>query len=222
MSVLSVAIDGPASSGKGTVARLVAHALGYGYVDTGSMYRAVAWDALQRDTDLGDEAALSQLATQLDYHCRWDGNELRIEVSGTDVTQELREQSVGQAASQVAVLPGVRAALLVRQRELGAQGGVVMDGRDIGTVVLPDADLKIFLDASIDERARRRHAELQVRGLVVPYQTVRREIEARDTQDMERTTAPLRLAPDAVHVDTTFLSARDAAEHIVALARARS
>lgn len=218
---LTIAVDGPASSGKGTVARAVARALGYQYVDTGSMYRAVALFARRRGIAWDDAPALAQLAAELRFRFDWDGELLRVEVDGEDVTGALREDAIGNGASTVSAHPAVRTALLEQQRALGARGGVVMDGRDIGTVVLPDADLKVFLDAALDERARRRHEELLRRGEVLRYAQVREAIAERDRQDREREVAPLRQAPDAVYVDTTDLTIRQAVDVLLALANER-
>jgi cytidylate kinase len=218
---IAIAVDGPASSGKGTVARGVARALGYQYVDTGSMYRSVALIALQRGMDLRGERELTALAERLQFQFVWDGDILRVVVDGIDVTSQIRRDEVGRGASDVSTLPGVRAALLGLQRALGHQGGVVMDGRDIGTVVLPDAQLKVFLDADLDERARRRHDELLRRGEVIHYTDVRDALAARDKQDTERAVAPLKAAADAVHVDTSQLTIREATDLVLALARDR-
>ncbi len=218
---ICIAIDGPASSGKGTVARAVARDLGYAYVDTGAMYRAVGLLALERGVRLDDAAALGELATRLRFQFTWAGDRLQIAVGDRDVTRRIRSERVGNAASAVAVVPAVRAALLDLQRQLGVGGGVVMDGRDIGTVILPDAELKVYLDASVDERARRRHAELSARGEGVTLDTVRAELVARDAQDSGRAVAPLRAAEDAVTVDSTALSPRQVVARVVALARER-
>ncbi len=213
---LVIAVDGPASSGKGTVARGVARALGYQYVDTGAMYRAVALTAEKRGVSWEDGPALAALAAGLDFRFSWDGDVLRVEVDGRDLTSALRREGFGRGASAVSALPEVRAALLARQRDLGRQGGVVMDGRDIGTVVLPDADLKVYLDADLEERALRRHEELLRRGTVVSYQEVLDALAARDAQDRERPVAPLRQADDAVYLDTTRLSIRQAIDAVLA------
>ncbi len=219
---LVIAVDGPASSGKGTVARQVARVLGYQYVDTGAMYRAVALVAHDRGVAWDDEPALSALAGALRFRFAWDGDLLAVFVDDRDVTREIRAEEMGEGASAVSKLPGVRTALLDLQRALGADGGVVMDGRDIGTVVLPDADLKIYLDASLEERALRRHEELLRKGEQVHYEDVLDSIAARDKQDRERAVAPLVQADDAVHVDTTDLTIRQAIDAVLALARARS
>lgn len=200
---LTIAVDGPAASGKGTVARGVARALGYQYVDTGSMYRAVALMARRAALSWDDEAGLTALTRRLRFGFRWDGDALGVTVDGEDVTRAIRADDIGLGASRVSTHPGVRSALLGLQRDLAREGGVVMDGRDIGTVVLPDADLKVFLDASLEERARRRYEELRLRGERVSPDDVRRALADRDRQDTERATAPLRPADDAVHVDST-------------------
>jgi cytidylate kinase len=218
---LSITIDGPGSAGKGTVARGVAQKLGYAYVDTGAMYRAVALAARSRGMSLDDGAAIGRLAASLTFRFRWDDDVLRLIVDGLDVTREIRTDDAGKGASLVSVHPEVRAALLDRQREMAADGGVVMDGRDIGTVVLPGAELKVFLDASLGERARRRHEELVRRGEIVHLAEVRAGLEERDRRDRERAAAPLRAAPDAVLVDTTEMTIPQAIRTVVRLARDR-
>jgi len=218
---ICIAVDGPGSSGKGTVARAVARTLGYAYVDTGAMYRAVALVALRHGIDWDDADAVAELAGRLAFEFHWDGDVLRISVDGNDVSRELRRDAIGTGASRVSRHPQVRDALLERQRNLAAQGGVVMDGRDIGTVVLPEAQLKVFLDADLEERARRRHEELLRRGEVVRFQTVLEALEARDRRDAERAVAPLKAADDAVHLDSTELTIRQAVEAVLSLAEER-
>ncbi len=217
MRELTIAVDGPASSGKGTVARRVAEALGYAYVDTGAMYRSVGFRALRAGIDPRDPARTSALALALHFGFDWHRGQLRVFVDREDVSTAIRNEQVGTAASAVAVHPGVRSALLQTQRDLGAGGGVVMDGRDIGTVVLPDADLKIFLDASLEERARRRHADL--RGTTL--ERVRSDLAARDAQDAGRSVAPLRRADDAVGIDSTRHTIDEVVHRVLELARAR-
>ncbi len=218
---LTIAIDGPGSSGKGTIARGVARTLGYQYVDTGAMYRSVALVAQQRGVDWADADACAEVALSLSFRFEWDGDVLRILVDGQDVTRAIRVDEVSTGASNVSKHPQVRAALLDLQRELGAAGGVVMDGRDIGTVVLPDADLKVYLDADVQERARRRHEELLRRGETQRYSEVLDTLAARDKQDMERETAPLKPAHDAVHIDSTSLTIRAAIDAVLSLASQR-
>lgn len=214
---IAIAIDGPASSGKGTVARFVAARLAYLYVDTGTLYRGVGLRLLRAAEDPADAAAAGRMAAALRFGFDWRDGSLHVSIDGQDETENIRGELVGRAASSVAVHPDVRAALLQTQRDLGARGGVVMDGRDIGTVVLPKAQLKIYLDASLDERARRRHAEAPG----VPLSAVRAQLAARDAQDSGRATAPLRVADDAVYVDTTGRSVEEIVLQVIALARER-
>lgn len=222
MPDIAIAVDGPGSSGKGTVARGVARVMGYQYVDTGSMYRSVALLSHERGIPWTDGPAVAHLARGLQFRFHWDGDVLRILVDGRDLTSLIRQDSVGSGASDVSIHGEVRQALLELQRKLGHQGGVVMDGRDIGTVVLPDADLKVYLDADLDERARRRHEELLRRGDLTSFHEVRDALEARDRQDRERAVAPLRQAPDAVYLDTSTLTIREATDLVLELARERA
>jgi len=222
VSGVSIAVDGPGSSGKGTVARGVAEALGFQYVDTGSMYRSVALMALRRGVPLDDEDRLEALARALRFVFDWHDGELRVHVDGEDVTKAIRENEVSRWASSVSRFHGVREALTGLQRHMADTGRVVMDGRDIGTVVLPDATLKVYLDASIEVRAQRRFAELEARGQPVDLETVRVELAERDRQDMERAEAPLRVADDAVVIDSSGLAIEQAIEAVLALAEARN
>ncbi len=215
--MIAIAVDGPASSGKGTVARRVAQLLGYQYVDTGAMYRTVGLLCLRQGVDVRDAAAAAEVARHIDFAFAFREGALVVYADGEDVSFAIRGEKVGAAASAVAVHPPVRSALLGLQRALGAAGRVVMDGRDIGTVVLPGAQLKIYLDASLDERARRRHAELPDRA----YADVRAELAARDAQDMGRATAPLKAAADAIHLDSTRLTIDEVVNEVVRLARER-
>jgi len=212
---IAIAIDGPASSGKGTVARIVAHTLGYAYVDTGAMYRTVALLAREAGIAWTDGPALGRLAAAIDFRFSWDGDVLRVAVGDRDVSEAIREAEIGMGASDVAVLPEVRAALLGTQQALGRGGAVVMDGRDIGTVVMPGADLKVYLDASPSERARRRHLEHAAKGQDLPYDAVLAEIVERDRQDSSRATAPLVVAADAVVIDSTHLDAEQVALRVL-------
>jgi cytidylate kinase len=218
---ICIAVDGPGSSGKGTIARAVAHQLGYSYIDTGAMYRAVALEALQHDIDWDDEPALAAITRRLVFDFRWDGEVLRVLLDGVDVTRDLRRDAMSTGASRVSRHAAVREALLGRQRDLAARGGVVMDGRDIGTVVLPNAELKVYLEADLDERARRRWEELVRRGDAVHYATVREALEHRDKRDRERDIAPLRPADDAVTIDTTHLTVPQATEAVLHLVEQR-
>jgi cytidylate kinase len=218
---IAIAIDGPAGSGKGTAARRLAQALGYGWIDTGAMYRAVAWAARERGVSWDDEAGLGALAARLCLVFGQDEERLTLHVDGVDVTDAIRADAVGTGASRVSRWPAVRSALLGQQRALGAAGGVVMDGRDIGTVVLTDAALKVFLDADLDERARRRTEELRGRGENVDPDAIREAMARRDAEDTQRVVAPLCAAADAVHLDATALSPDEVVAALLGLARAR-
>ncbi len=204
-----IAIDGPSGAGKSTVARLLAARLGYTYIDTGAMYRAVGWKARRDGVDPGDEAALARLCERIDVTIRHDSGGQRVLVNGTDVTSEIRTPEMGMMASAVSRSPAVRACLLTLQRRLGVQGGVVMDGRDIGTVVFPDADKKFYLDASVEERGRRRFRELAAKGMEVDLAGITEDIRTRDLQDSSRKHAPLRKAPDARYLDSSEMKIED-------------
>ncbi len=211
---LSVAIDGPAGAGKSTVARRVAEALGYTYVDTGAMYRAVAWAALDQEIDTGDAEAVSALARRLEITLTPGG---RVLAAGRDITGEIRTPEISNLTSPLSALPGVRDRLTALQRQSGARGGVVMEGRDIGTVVLPHAEVKVFLTASQFARALRRHEELKERGVVTSLQTLEREIRERDERDASRDAAPMFPAADARIINTDALSAEEVTARIVEL-----
>ena len=219
-----VAIDGPAGSGKSTVAREVARRLGFTYLDSGAIYRAVTLRALEEGADLDDGAALGEVARGLDIQLqRRDADNAQVTVDGRDVSEAIRDPRVTGASSTVAAHPRVREALLEKQRALMASGNYVVEGRDIGTVVAPDAPVKVFLTADPEERARRRAAELERRGLSIDRDEVRAAIEQRDNLDSTRSAAPLRRADDAELIDTTGLDAGEVADRIVELvARARA
>ena len=206
MNKLNIAIDGPAASGKGTVAKRIAKLLNLQYIDTGAMFRAVALFGQRHGIAWTDEAALSAIVASMSFSFEWNGEMLSVFVNGEAVTKEIRTESVGVGASQVSAHPLVRAALLKRQQALAEQGGVVMDGRDIGTVVLPNAEIKIFLEADLDVRAARRHEELRLRGEASTLSDVKEKIAQRDLQDSTRSTAPLAKAIDAIVVDSSRLT----------------
>jgi cytidylate kinase len=215
MKKLIIAIDGPSGAGKGTVSKAVSQALAYRHVDTGAMYRAVAWKAVHDGLDLADEPAIVALATGAALVC----GEGRVEIDGHDVSRAIRTPEIDRAAAAVARLPGVREVLVARQRALGAAGGVVMEGRDIGTVVFPQADVKIYLDATAEERARRRANDAAHSGGQAGQAAVAASIAARDRSDTTRAASPLTLAPDATLIDTTHLTIEQVVEHVLGLIR---
>lgn len=200
-----IAIDGPAGAGKSTVAKIVAEKLGYIYIDTGAMYRGVAWKTLQQSPEATDDAILHAVR-DIDVRLACTENGTRVTVDGTDVTRDIRTPEVTHIVSRVAALGPVREKMVELQRVMAADGAVVMDGRDIGTNVLPNADVKIFLTASVEERARRRYDEMKEKGYAVDYDELKKEIADRDKQDSEREISPLRQAEDAILLDTTALS----------------
>lgn len=212
---LVVAIDGPSGAGKSTAARLLAGRLGYVYIDTGAMYRAIGWKARREAIDPADESSLAELCSRTDVTIKKDNSDPRFYVDGMDVSGEIRTPEMGMMASAVSKSPAVRARLLTLQRELGRHGGVVMDGRDIGTVVFPDADLKFYLDASTQERGRRRYRELTAKGMDVHLDRITSEIEERDRQDSGRTLAPLRRADDAILIDSSTMSIDEVLERML-------
>jgi cytidylate kinase len=206
----TIAIDGPAASGKSTVAKRLADKLGYLYFDTGVMYRAITWVAIQRHADLSDSHSITSLAETVRIDVmppsKNDGRDSDIIADGIDITWEIRRPEVDVNVSIVAAYPGVRTALTTQQRRIGRNGSVVMVGRDIGTVVLPDADLKVYLDASVEERARRRYKESRVRGESVTYEAVLKTMKMRDEIDSTRDVAPLCIAGDAFIIDSDGMS----------------
>ncbi|SDS94532.1 (d)CMP kinase [Pseudomonas fuscovaginae UPB0736] len=212
-----IAIDGPSGSGKGTIAGLLAKRLGWCLLDSGALYRLLAFAARNHGVDLTNEESLKLLAAHLDVQFigATDGQSQRIILEGDDVTQDIRNESIGAGASQVASLPAVRDALLQRQRAFREAPGLVADGRDMGTVVFPDAPLKIFLTASSEERARRRYLQLKAKGDDVSLSSLLDEIRARDERDTQRAVAPLKPAADAIQLDSTELSIEQVLERIM-------
>ena len=213
-----IAIDGPSASGKGTVAQALARALGFHYLDSGALYRLVALAAINRGTDLGDEAALTSLAAGLD--ARFAGGEILLE--GERATEAIRTEACGVASSRVAAVPGVRAALLDRQRAFREPPGLVADGRDMGSVVFPDARLKVFLTASPETRAERRYKQLKDKGIAANIATLLLDLAERDARDAARAIAPLKPAPDARILDTTGLAPDEVADTVLAWYRESS
>jgi cytidylate kinase len=222
MRRLTIAIDGPAGAGKSTVAKRVAAALGYTYIDTGAMYRAVAWNALDRHVPTEDADAMTRLAeeTPISFHSDPDGGQ-RVFVGPTDVTEAIRTPEVTRLSSPVSAISGVRRVLVAQQQAMGAGGGVVMEGRDIGTVVFPNAEVKVFLTASDMERARRRWRQLQQKGESVSLEQVFAQQRERDERDSSRADSPLSPAADAVLLDSDGLTVDQVVKRVLELAYAR-
>jgi len=212
-----IAIDGPSGAGKSTVAKLLAKRLGYVVLDTGAMYRAVAFRAKQTGLCLEDEESLSRLASSLRVTFLTRNEELRVLCDGEDITEAIRSPDMSSLASDISKREGVRSALVRMQREMGRVGGVILEGRDIGTVVFPDADVKFYLDADAEERARRRTEELIGKGVKVTFQETLEDVIRRDRSDMTRAISPLRKAKDAVVIDSTHLSAEEVVEKMIHL-----
>ncbi|MGI6262424.1 MAG: (d)CMP kinase [Succiniclasticum sp.] len=215
-----IAIDGPAGAGKSTIARKAAAALGFAYIDTGAMYRSVTWKLLQTGKPFSEQLA-GRLAGEIRISFRPEGNRNRVFVDETEVTEDIRSAAVTKLVSRVAAVPAVREAMVDQQRRMGREGNVVLDGRDIGTVVFPDSPCKIYLTASVEERARRRGKELEEKGQAVDYKALQAEIAARDKQDMERAVSPLKQADDAIYLDTSDMSIDEVTGAILRLAGER-
>ncbi len=218
MKNLVVAIDGPAGAGKSTVAQLAAKKLNYTYIDTGAMYRAVAWKTLQQKKEVTDELILS-IVPAIDVDLQYKDGRTQVFVDGREVTGEIRTPEINKIVSQVARLGAVREKMVDLQRKMAERGAVLMDGRDIATHVLPNADVKIFLTASIEERAQRRWKELKEKGYSMSFEELKADIAARDKADSEREISPLVQAEDAVLLDTTGLSIDEVVEKILGMCR---
>ena len=214
-------IDGPSGSGKGTISRAVADALGWHLLDSGALYRAIGFAAGMEGIDLSDAQAVTRCAqtTRIAFRDPRDGGETRVIVNGHDATDEIRTETCGAAASAIAAVPGVRAALLEKQRSFRRAPGLVADGRDMGTIIFADAPYKVFLTASAEERARRRYKQLKEKGLGVTLLSLLREIEARDERDANRKVAPLRAAAGALIVDTTGMPIAEVVAKVLAVVR---
>ena len=212
---MTVAIDGPSGAGKSTVARSLARRLGYVYIDTGAMYRSLALRVKGRGVSPEDELALKRLALSLHIRFATEGEETRVFCEGEDITGAIRTPEISRLASSISKQKGVREALVQMQREMGKEGGVVLEGRDIGTVVFPDADVKFYLDAESNERIKRRYDEMTEKGMKVDLEETREELLQRDYNDTHRVHSPLKKATDAVLVDSTHRSVEEVVEEMV-------
>lgn len=215
MKKIIIAIDGPAGSGKSTTARLVAQKLGYIYIDTGAMYRALTLKVIELGIDPNDESSIIKIAENTKIELLYENGNLKVILDGKDVSEKIRSPEVTSLVSIVSAHPKLRDIMVKKQRELGRNGGVVMDGRDIGTVVFPDADLKIFMTADVKERAKRRQKELKAQGFNVEIEKLIKEIEERDKFDSTREVGPLKKADDAIEIDTTNLTIDEQVELVL-------
>jgi len=210
-----ITIDGPAGAGKTTIAKIVSRKLGYNYIDTGGMYRAISWKAFRKKIDLKAKEKLINMVKYTKIELKNRAGTVRIHLDGKDVTNKIRSKRITESASILATIPEVRKELVKIQRILGSSGGIVMEGRDIGTVVFPKADYKFYLDASIKERALRRYKELKTRGEKGDLAELEKAIRSRDRRDRTRGVAPLKIAPDAIVIDSTDMSKKEVVEFIL-------
>ncbi|HEX4946695.1 MAG TPA: (d)CMP kinase [Blastocatellia bacterium] len=217
-----IAIDGPAGAGKSTVAKAVARRLNYLYIDTGAMYRAIGWRVLQEGIEFENVERIGQLAAEATIELQGSMDDLRVSIDDRDITGEIRTPEVSQAASIVSAIPAVRRALVARQQEMGRVGNVVMEGRDIGTVVFPEADVKIFLDASAVARTQRRFAEDVQKGIASSVEETHAALASRDNRDSTRAVSPLVQAPDAVYIDSSNFTIEEVIAQVLQLIEART
>ena len=218
---LTIAIDGPSSAGKSTVAKALAKRLGYIYIDTGAMYRSVALSVKEKSISPEDEPAVSKLAPSLHLSLIPEGDQIRVFCDEQDVTEAIRTPEISRLASYISKQKGVREALVRMQREMGKEGGAILEGRDIGTVVFPDAEAKFYLDAEGDERARRRYEEMVDKGVKADLKETREELVQRDHHDMHRTHSPLKKAKDAVYIDSTHRSVEEIVEEMTRIVKSK-
>jgi len=218
---LTIAIDGPSGAGKSTVAKGLAKRLGYTYIDTGAMYRSVALRVKEKSISPEDESEISQLVSSLRLTLIAEGEQIRVFCDGQDVTEAIRTPEISRLASHISKQKAVRKALVRMQRETGKEGGVILEGRDIGTVVFPDAEVKFYLDAESDERARRRYEEMVGKGMKVELKETEEELAQRDHQDTHRIHSPLKKAKDAVCIDTTHRSVEEIVEEMTRIVRSK-
>ena len=218
---MKIAVDGPAGAGKSSIAKAIAHELGFVYIDTGAMYRAIGLAAVRKGIDTKDQQSVISILDQVRIELQHDQHGQQIYLDGENVSQEIRMPEISVAASNVAVIPAVRLKLVELQRVLAKQGNVIMDGRDIGTYVLPDAQIKIFLTASVEARARRRHAELMEKGIASTLEDVTIDMKYRDQNDSGRDFAPLKPADDSILVDSTDMSLQETIDKILSIVSER-
>lgn len=217
----TIAIDGPSGAGKSTVAKALAKRLGYAYIDTGAMYRSVALRVKERSISPEDESAVSQVASSLHLTLAPEGEKIHVFCDGKDVTEAIRTPEISRLASHISKQKAVREALVRMQREMGKEGGVILEGRDIGTVVFPDAEAKFYLDAEGDVRARRRYKEMVEKGAKVDFKRTREELVQRDHNDMHRNHSPLKKAKDAIYIDSTHRSVEEIVEEMIRIAKSK-